>query len=52
MIAISSLAVVCLLTFLHYVGAQMRAPVLPLPWASSSPTTAMFSPSRSVALGA
>lgn len=30
MIAIPVLAVVCLLTFLHYVGAQMRAPVLPL----------------------
>ena len=26
----SPLAVVCLLTFLHYVGAQMRGPVLPL----------------------
>lgn len=26
----SRLAVVCLLTFLHYVGAQMRGPVLPL----------------------
>jgi len=26
----SSLAVVCLLTFLHYAGAQMRGPVLPL----------------------
>ena len=26
----SPLAIVCLLTFLHYVGAQMRGPVLPL----------------------
>jgi predicted MFS family arabinose efflux permease len=26
----SPLAVVCMLTFLHYVGAQMRGPVLPL----------------------
>ena len=26
----SPLAVVCVLTFLHYVGAQMRSPVLPL----------------------
>jgi predicted MFS family arabinose efflux permease len=26
----SGLAIVCLLTFLHYVGAQMRGPVLPL----------------------
>ena len=26
----SPLAVVCVLTFLHYVGAQMRGPVLPL----------------------
>jgi predicted MFS family arabinose efflux permease len=26
----SPLAVVCILTFLHYVGAQMRGPVLPL----------------------
>jgi predicted MFS family arabinose efflux permease len=27
---VSPLAVVCVLTFLHYVGAQMRGPVLPL----------------------
>jgi DHA1 family multidrug resistance protein-like MFS transporter len=30
MTAIPVLVVVCLLTFLHYVGAQMRGPILPL----------------------
>src|SRR5687768_3649703 len=29
-LGMSPLAVVCVLTFLHYVGAQMRGPVLPL----------------------
>ena len=33
------LAVVCLLTFLHYVGAQMRGPVLPLYAAAHGATT-------------
>src|SRR5207247_6021057 len=29
-VALPLLGVVCLLTFLHFVGAQMRAPILPL----------------------
>jgi predicted MFS family arabinose efflux permease len=36
----SPLAVVCLLTFLHYVGAQMRGPVLPLYAAGHGATAA------------